>query len=395
MFKRPQFSTLEQRFSKERAFIQVMMGPRQVGKSTLAQQLAESVPFPVHTVSADTAYSTSYMWLQQQWAAGRALAKEQKTALLIVDEIQKIENWSAVVKQLWDEDTKNRIDLHVLLLGSSTLMMQTGLSESLAGRFEIIPIPHWSFKECQGVFGLSVDEFVFWGGYPGALPLRDDWQRFKAYVKDSLIETVVAKDILMMTPIKKPALLRRLFDVGCLYSSQILSYQKMVGQLQDAGNITTLEHYLYLLGQAGLITGIDKFSLAKVRQRASSPKLMPLNSALFSVLVDKPFDAVRADHELWGRFVETAVGAHLLNTCREDDVSVFYWREGNFEVDFVLRKHDSCVPIEVKSSAKKPVLNGLQKFAAQVPCSQIMAVGESGISLETFLSHPAGYWFSL
>lgn len=209
-----------------------------------------------------------------------------------------------------------------------------------------------------------------------------------------MIETVVSKDILMMTTVKKPALLRRVFDIGCIYASQILSYQKMIGQLQDAGNITTLEHYLGLLGQAGLMTGIDKYAAQKVRQSASSPKLMPLDSALFSVCVGKSFDVVLSDHELWGR-VETAVGAHLLNTCRDDDVEVFYWREGNFEVDFVLRQNDAIIPTEVESVSKSLTLPGMDKFVSKFSCAQMLLVGGSGIPLETFLSKPAGYWFTL
>lgn len=395
MFRRPQFPLLEKRLLAERRHIQVMIGPRQVGKSTLAQQLAESLHVPIHMASGDAAYNAAGSWIQQQWTVGRQLAKEEGAALLILDEVQKIADWSAVVKQLWDEDAQNKTNLKVLLLGSSSLMLQSGLTESLAGRFEIIHIPHWSFTECQAAFGLTVDEFIFFGGYPGALPFKNDWPRFKAYIKDALIETVVTKDILMMNSIKKPALLRRVFDIGCIYASQILSYQKMMGQLQDAGNITTLEHYLRLLGQAGLLTGIDKYAAQTVRQRASSPKLMPLDSALLSVCVGKPFDVTRSDHELWGRFVETAVGAHLLNTCKEDDVEVFYWREGNFEVDFVLRKDDQLIPIEVKSAPKAMVLQGMDRFASKFPCAQMLLVGGCGLSLETFLSKPAGYWFTL
>ena len=372
-----------------------MIGPRQVGKSTLASQLAESLEIPIHMASGDAAYNTSKTWLQQQWTVGRQLAKENGVSLLILDEVQKVDDWSAVVKQLWDEDTQSQTNMKILLLGSSSLMLQTGLSESLAGRFEIVNIPHWSFTECKEAFDLTVEEFIFFGGYPGALPFKDDFKRFKDYVKDSLIETVVAKDILMMTAVKKPALLRRVFDIGCVYAAQILSYQKMMGQLQDAGNITTLAHYLRLLGQAGLLTSIDKFAVQAVRQRASSPKLMPLDSALFSVCVGKSFDVARNDHALWGRFVETAVGAHLLNTCKEDDIDVFYWREGNFEVDFVLRKDGILIPIEVKSSSKSLTLNGMDKFSSQFPCAQMLLVGGSGIPLDTFFNKPAGYWFTL
>lgn len=395
MFKRAQFNTLERRLSDKRRYIQVMIGPRQVGKSTIAHQLEKELTIPTHSASGDAAYNVAQTWIHQQWTIARHLAQEKGASLLILDEVQKISDWSSVVKQLWDEDTKNQTNLKVLLLGSSSLMLQTGLTESLAGRFEMTHVPHWEFLECQEAFGLTADEFIFFGGYPGALPLKDDWQRFKNYIKDSLIETVIAKDILMMTTVKKPALLRRVFDIGCIYSSQILSYQKMIGQLQEAGNITTLEHYLKLLGQAGLLTSIDKFAVGKIRQRASSPKLMPLDPSLFSVCIGKALSEVQSDHALWGRFVETAVGTHLLNTCEKDEVEVFYWREGNFEVDFILKKNDTLIPIEVKSAHKNFTLNGMDKFASKFPCLQTLLVGGQGLSLETFLSKPAGYWFTI
>ncbi|MES2252496.1 MAG: ATP-binding protein [Pseudomonadota bacterium] len=375
--------------------IQVMLGSRQIGKSTIAYQLIEELKMPVHMASADDAYNASQTWIQAQWSIARQLVRDNGSALLILDEVQKINDWSGVIKQLWDEDTRNKVNLKVLLLGSSTLMLQSGLTESLAGRFEILNIPHWCFDECYDAFDLSIEEYIFYGGYPGALPLKDDWNRFKSYVKDSLIETVISKDILMQVNIKKPPLLRRLFEVGCIYSSQILSYQKIVGQLNDSGNITTLEHYLYLLGQAGLLTSIDKFSVEKVRQRASSPKLMPLNSALFAVCVGKTFEEVKKDHELWGRFVETAVGAHLVNASKADNVEIFYWRDGNYEVDFILRKGDKIIPIEVKSSAKKLSLNGVERFASKFSCHQILIVGGKGIELELFLRKSPAYWFEI
>lgn len=395
MFQRPHLQLIKHRISSSFRAIQVMLGPRQIGKSTIAHQLMEELKLPVYMTSADDTYNAAQSWIQAQWTRGRQLVKDNGSAILILDEVQKIEDWSGVIKQLWDEDTQTKTDLNVLLLGSSTLMLQSGLTESLAGRFEILRIPHWCFEECHDAFGVSVEEYIFYGGYPGTLPLKDDWNRFKSYVRDSLIETVISKDILMQTNIKKPPLLRRLFEVGCVYSSQILSYQKIVGQLNDVGNITTLEHYLYLLGQAGLLTSIDKFSVEKVRQRASSPKLMPLNSALFAVCIGKPFDEVRSDPELWGRFVETAVGAHLINASKADDVEVFYWREGNYEVDFILRKGEKIIPIEIKSSAKRLSLNGIQAFTSKFVCHQVLVVGGKGIDLELFLRKPPAYWFSL
>jgi len=168
------------------------------------------------------------------------------------------------------------------LLGSSPLLVQQGLSESLAGRFEILRIGHWSFSEMRDAFGLTVDQYLYFGGYPGSAALINDEERWRRYLLDSLIETTLARDILLMNRVDKPALLRQMFRLGCEYSGQILSYQKMLGQLQDAGNTTTLAHYLDLLSGAGMLCGLSKFSSEVVRQRGSSPKLQVLNNGLMT-----------------------------------------------------------------------------------------------------------------
>lgn len=296
-------------------------------------------------------------------------------------------------QKLWDEDTRNHVNLKVILLSSSSLALQHGLSESLAGRFEIIPIPHWSFKECQEAFGLTVNEYIYFGGYPGALPLRKNEERFRSYIKDSLVDTAIMKDVLMLSSIKKPALLRRVFEMACVYAGQILSYQKILGQVQDNGNVATLEHYLKLLQSAGLVCGIDKFANEPVRRRASSPKLLVYNMALFTIAHEVPLERIRDYPALWGRYVETAIGAHLLNSSRETGVEVFYWKEGQYEVDYVLKYKDQIIALEVKSNYKKASLTGLDRFRKHFDPQKILLVGAEGVPIEEFLSHSLKHWF--
>ena len=394
-FRRSLFSTLRKRMGEPRRFLQVLAGPRQAGKTTLARQLAEDLAIPSHYASADEPTLQDRAWLNQQWDIARALTRDRKSiqiALLIIDEIQKVQGWSETVKRLWDEDTATRVPLLVLISDSSPLLMQRGLTESLAGRFEIIPVPHWSYAEMKEAFGWSPDQYVYFGGYPGAASLIVEEQRWRQYVVDSLIETTVSRDILLMTRVDKPALLRRLFLLACEYSGQVLSYQKMLGQLQDAGNTVTLAHYLDLLKGAGLVAGMSKYSGQRVRQRGSSPKLQVLNTALMSALARTSFAHIHADRNRWGRLVESAVGAHLLNSAIGTGIEVQYWLDCNREVDFVLVAGDAVVGIEVKSGRRETALPGMASFARTFPVKRQLLVGASGIALEDFLATPAAHW---
>lgn len=309
-----------------------------------------------------------------------------------MDEIQKVSGWSETVKRLWDEDTASGHQLKVLLLGSSPLLMKAGLTESLAGRFEIVPITHWSYGEMREGFGYELDQYLVFGGYPGAAELINDAPRWKRYILDSLVETTISRDILLMTRVHKPELLRRLFELGCHYSGQVLSYQKMLGQLQDAGNTTTLAHYLDLLGKSGLVLGLSKYAGEQFRRRASSPKLLVLNTALMTASLPVPPGKIREDAELWGRLVETAVGAHLANASPVEDIGVYYWRERNREVDFVLERGETIAAIEVKSTAKRTFLPGVAEFCRQFDVKRKILVGGQGIPLDEFLLTPPGSW---
>lgn len=394
MYHRPMYHTLLKRLREPRRFIQVLAGPRQTGKTTMVRQVADETGIPVHYASADEPTLQSRIWIEQQWEAGRLLAAEAAAGgtVLVLDEIQKVTGWSEVVKKLWDADTRKKTALKVVLLGSAPLLIQRGLTESLAGRFETIPVSHWSYAEMQEAFGWELDRYIYFGGYPGAADLIADRHRWSRYIIDSLIETTISRDILLLTRVDKPALLRRLFQLGCSHSGQILSYQKMTGQLQDAGNTTTLAHYLELLAGAGMLTGLHKFAAGRVRERASSPKLQVLNTALISAQSPLTFEEALKDREFWGRLVESAVGAHLINSAVETGVEVFYWRERNREVDFVLRSGKTTVAIEVKSGSHKEGLPGMDAFEKAFKPKRKVLVGEDGITLEKFMRTPAEEW---
>ena len=366
-----------------------------MGKSTMVEHVAEQSRLPYRYASADEPTLRGPDWIAQQWDAARlqAAGVDDSGPLLILDEVQKVPNWAETVKRLWDEDTRNHRGPKVVLLGSAPLLVGRGLTESLAGRFEVIHLPHWSFSEMREAFEWTLDQYLFYGAYPGAAPLIAEPARWARYVRDSLIEPTISLDVLLLTRVDKPALLRRLFELGCWYSGQILSYTKMLGQLHDAGNTTTLAHYLDLLSTAGMLTGLRKYAGAAARQRASSPKLQVLNTALMTAVVGPTIDEARADRPFWGRLVESAIGAHLINGSRElGECDVFYWRQGNHEVDFVVRAGRTVTAIEVKSGRGRDRQVGPDAFADRFQPDRTLLVGGDGIPVEEFLSQPVGHW---
>ncbi len=372
--------------NEKRQFVQVVFGPRQVGKTTMIGQILKETDLPSHYVSADGVSSDQQIWISQQWEIARLLLKQSGRidGLLVFDEIQKLENWSEAIKREWDLDTLNGTGLKVVLLGSSRILLQHGLTESLAGRYETIYMGHWSFPEMHEAFGYDEDQFVWFGGYPGAASLIQDERRWKQYVLDSLIEASISRDILMLTRVDKPALMRRLFVLGCQYSGQILSFNKILGQLLDAGNTTTLSNYLNLLDTAGLLNGIEKYSPDLIRQRSSSPKFQVYNTALMSAQNDLSFQEVKMKPELWGRWIESAVGAHLINSARAEEFTVHYWRERNDEVDFVLQHRDKIIALEVKSGTRAKIA-GMDAFKKKFPQCKVYLIGSGGLTVSQFL----------
>lgn len=381
MFKRDISDLILNRIREPRKRIQVVIGPRQVGKTTaVSQALAEYEGASTYLL-AEGLGMRPLEWLEAQWNRARLNAKATNGHVLVVDEIQKILGWSEVVKRLWDEDTFNGTPLKVVILGSSRLLLQHGLDESLAGRFEQIDAWHWSYVEMKAAFGLTVEEYMLIGGYPGAADLRADENRWRSYVNDAIVEPSISRDILQLEAIAKPALLRQTFVLAASYSARILSYQKMVGQLQDAGNTTTLAHYLRLLGQAGLVGGLEKHFDELVRAKASSPKLQVYNNALKTALTPYSFAEIRNDHAKWGHFFESAVGAHLIATARKSGITVEYWNQGDKEVDFVLRKGEKIAALEVKSEETTSV-SGMKQFRAKYPQAKPYLIGGQGLPIE-------------
>ncbi len=387
IIERQELEKLTQRLNNEpRRFIQVLFGPRQVGKTTMVKQFMKKAKAPCHFITADAVPNNDDGWISLQWENARLKyqTSEQKELILIIDEIQKIANWSDQIKAEWDADSNNDINIKLVLLGSSRLMLQQGLSESLAGRFESIYISHWSLEEMQKAFDFSPEQYVWFGGYPGAASLISDEDRWKNYITDSLIETTINRDILLLTRVDKPALMRRVFELGSIYSGQILALNKMLGQLVDAGNTTTLSNYLDLLDTAGLLGGIAKYSPNTIRQRSSSPKFQVHNMAFMSALQPLDFNQVRNDLPAWGRWIESAIGAHLINAALRDGMKLYYWRDGNYEVDFVLEYKSLAVAIEVKSGYAKST-EGMVKFKSKFNPHKSLIIGKGGFPWEDFL----------
>ncbi len=385
-FRRHIVAEILSRLEQDAERIQVLSGPRQVGKTTVVRQVLREMDSPSHYASADDPLLRDAAWLEAQWEEGRRLARSRNgPAVLAVDEIQKVTGWAEAVKRLWDEDRPGELPLRIVLLGPAALLIQPGLSESLTGRFELIRAPHWSFGEMRDAFGFSIDEFIYFGGYPGAATLIEDESRWVSFLLDSIVETTVSRDLLLLTRVDKPALLRSLFRLVCDYSGQIVSYQKLTGQLQDAGNTTTLAHYLDLLSAAGLAMGLEKYSPRKVRQRRSTPKLLALDTGLVAATSGRTFAEARDDGQYWGRLVETAVGAHLRATHgpREE---ILYWRDRGKEVDFVIQRGTAHTAVEVKSGRSRDALPSMAAFETAHGPTRKLLVGGDGTPLDAFLA---------
>ncbi len=408
-FQRSHVQVLLGRLAEEPHHIIAVFGPRQSGKTTLVEQALRRIDRPsrhhlldeldaggARPADAASAFrlprEPDTEWLVRTWQQARQEADASpKGLVLVLDEIQTIPQWSSTVKGLWDADRSANRQMHVVLLGSAPLRVQSGLTESLAGRFERVRVNHWSFEEMADAFSFDLAEYVYFGGYPGGAQFIRDEARWKDYVLGALVAPNVRKDILAMTRVDKPALLTQLFELGAEYSGQVLPYVKMLGQLQDAGNATTLARYLDLLSTADLLTGIPKYSGSARRVRRSSPKLHVLNTALMTAGSTYSFDEARADRSFWGRIVESAVGAHILNTA-SGYIRTHYWREKSLEVDFVLRRGPRMIAIEVKSGQRARRLRGLEAFKQKFQGAHTMLVGEGGTPIEEFLTKPVDYW---
>ena len=387
MYVRNVSQTLKSRLDEPRRFLQVLVGPRQVGKTTLVRQLLEETSIPHIYFSADAVPATNLGWIGDSWELARTRMRmgRHDEYLLVIDEIQKIESWSDAVKKEWDADTFRGVNMKVILLGSARVMLERGLSESMAGRFEELRIGHWGFEEMRSAFGWSVEEYIYYGGYPGSAPLIGDRDRWADYIGASIVDATIHKDVLMGANVAKPALLRQAFELGAAYSGRELSYTKMMGALQDAGNVTTLAGYLVLLNSAGMLAALPKCAVDMARRRASSPKFQVHDSALRSRYISMTLEDVLSSPEEWGRCVESAVGAHLVNQSFVKGYEVMYWRDGDYEVDFVLKKGERLVAVEVKSNRETHTAS-MPRFRERFSPHGVLLVGPEGVGIEEFLS---------
>lgn len=384
-FKRTQFKEVSERMSEPRRFIQVLAGPRQVGKSTLMDQVLAECPLPHYLFNADGVDEDDTDWIRRVWESVRTQmdTRQETEAVLVIDEIHKIKNWSEIVKREWDADTRTKRQLKLFLLGSSRLMLRKGLTESLAGRFELIRLGHWTWQEMAEAFGWSLDEWIYFGGYPGTAGLIGDMRRWKKYVKESLVAPAIEKDVILTSNIYKPALMKQLFELGCSYSAELLSLTKALGQLQDAGNVTTLSSYLNILDQCNLLTGLQKYANDEARRYQSIPKFQVYNNALLTAYKGTTFEKDRIDTDKWGRWVESAVGAYLLGGAEEGGYKVYYWHERSDEVDFILVKEDTVVALEVKSG-RRGMNSGLPTFCERFNPQKALVIGTDGIPFVEF-----------
>jgi len=384
-YKRPQFAEVFDRMNEPRKFIQVLAGPRQVGKSTLIDQVLAECQIPHYLYNADGVDENDTDWIRRIWESTRTLmdTRQQTEAVLVIDEIHKIKRWSEIVKREWDADTRGKRQLKLFILGSSRLMFRKGLTESLAGRFELIRLGHWTLQEMEDAFGWTLDEWIYYGGYPGSASLIKDMRRWKKYIKESLVAPAIEKDIILTSNIYKPALMKQLFELGCTYSAELLSLTKALGQLQDAGNVTTLSSYLEILNQCNLLAGLQKYANYEARRYQSVPKYQVYNNALLTAYKGTSYEKDRIDPQIWGRWVESAVGAYLLGGAEEGSYNVYYWRERSNEVDFIIVRQGEVIAFEVKSG-RRGMNSGLPKFCELFQPKHALVIGTDGIPFDDF-----------
>ncbi len=348
--------------------IQLLAGPRQVGKTTLLLEVAERFGKQSVYAAADAPEAALPGFWERIVARTEETAAARGRAILLLDEAHLLHGWGARLKGVWDRFKRRKTPVHIVASGSSALHLAVGSRESLAGRYERLTLTHWSARSIAEVYGVPTEEaadlVVRMGSYPGAFPLRKDVARWSAYVRDAILEPAIGRDILALAAVRRPALLRQVFGVAASSPAQIVSLQKLQGQLQDAGALETLAHYLALLDEAFLVASLPKYSTNVARRRASPPKLVPLNNALVAVVDPEGIADSKSDPKRFGVWVENACLAHAWNSGQR----VAYWREEPLEVDGVLEGSWGKWAIEVKTGRFQPSdLTGLLEFSRRHP----------------------------
>ncbi len=357
--------------------IQLLSGPRQVGKTTLLLDLAEQLGATAIYMAADGPEAALPGFWERLWLRAEDIAAIQGRAVVLLDEVHVLGEWSARLKGEWDRLRRLKIPVHIVATGSSALGLMTGSRESLAGRFEQITLTHWSAATLAGVFKIAkrdaVDAVVRTGAYPGAFGLRDDPARWAAYVRDAIVEPAIGRDILALAAVRRPALLRQVFGVCASSPAQIVSLQKIQGQLHDAGALETITHYLELLEAAFLVAPLQKHAERPTRRRSAPPKLVTLSNALLAVVDPRGIPERATDPARFGTWVENACLAHAWNAGQK----VSYWREEPLEVDGVLDGSWGSWVIEVKTGrVEVSDLRGLLEFNRRFPKYKPLLVGD-------------------
>lgn len=389
MYIRQQLSVLTSRLSEPRRRMQIIMGPRQVGKSTLVGQFANQSTVPCKLYAADNVGRFDDQWIPNCWQQERATMdfNGEQERILIIDEVQKINNWSEQVKKEWDEDTRQNRNLKVILLGSSRVMLQKGLSESLAGRFETLKLGYWEWPEMRDAFGFSLDEYIYFGGFPGLASDIKDESRWRRLMEDSIVSPALSRDITEVEEIRNPALMRQVFELACAESAKELSLTKMQGAI-NSGTVPTIKNYLNILESSMLVCPLQKYSPSPIKVKQTVPKMQVFNNAFRNRYEVYGFETARTTPDEWGRQVESAVGAFLANRSVIDDFNLYYWRnEKRQECDYILTKGQSIAAIEVKSSHTGSIMGfeAFKKLYADRITSSLI-VGPEGFPLEDFFS---------
>ena len=387
MYNRAQLSVLKSRMAEPRRTIHVVMGPRQVGKSTMIDQFVEKATVPYSLFSADGVGKTNTAWISEKWheVRTRMMLYNETEHILIIDEIQKIVGWSEIVKKEWDQDTREKRNLKVILLGSSRLLIQKGLEESLEGRYEVLKMGYWEWEEMRDAFGFTMEQFIYFGGFPGLAPYINDEDRWRKMMEDSIISPILNHDILDIEEIRNPPLLRQVFELGSIYSAQEISLTKMQG-IVNSGTVPTISSYLRILDETMLIKPLQKYDNSAIKTKNSIPKLQAYNNAFRNSYCQHTFEEALMNKTEWGRQVESAVGAYLAGRAILDGFELLFWRdEKKNECDYVLKKGECLIAIEVKSGHADNI-DGyhafMKKFEKNILNSFI--VGPEGLPLEDF-----------
>ena len=382
MFERKLVSQLVDRINEPRKFIQIVTGPRQTGKTTAVLQALKKINLPRYYVNADDPALVSENWLRHEWKLARILAKTGG-AILIIDEIQNVSRWSSLVKLLWDDDTLLQIPLKVIIIGPSALLLQRGLTESLMGRFEVLHCLHWNYSECKEAFGYTIDDFLFFGGYPGAAKLINEDDRWTEYMGSSIVDPAISHDILMMEKVRKPALLRSLFLYGCMHSAQQMSYVKIPEQLLVTDNTVTIKYYLNLLEKAGMLAGLQNYSVNQIRIIQNSLRFIVYDTSLMTYAFDVNKQRFLDNAGDYSRLVQSAVGANLLVRGKAEGFEVYWCHECDTVADFIIKSGRHLTSVEVntgrvKSSNDSVVLKKLN------PDAPPFSIGSDITTLEDF-----------